>query len=192
MTDRAQEVWNELLEGNRRFRDGRPRRNSYVPSQLRDLDERQRPKAAVIACSDSRVDPAVIFDQGLGDLFVSRVPGNIASDGVKWMIELAVVEFKVPLVVVLSHSGCLAVGSVMEWSVGSTGGFLRMHILQSAMRAEGLGADKLAHAIRLNALHTVEQIFAEIPDARKAAHEGTTGFLAAHYELATGAVSVIE
>jgi carbonic anhydrase len=130
------------------------------------------------------VDPVVIFDQTLGDVFVSRVPGNVASDGAKWI--------KVPLVVVLGHSGCLAVQSVVDWKVGGTGGFLRMHVLPSVMRAEGLGAEKLANAVRLNALHTIEQLLAESPAARIAAHEGRTAFIAAHYDLGTGSVSEIQ
>ena len=180
MNERAQQVWNQLLEGNGRFRESRPQRSSYVASQLRALEAGQKPKSAVIACSDSRVDPLVIFDQALGDMFVSRVPGNVASDGAKWMVELAIAEFNVPLIVVLAHSGCLAVHSVVEWSVGGPGGFLRMHVLPSAMRAEGLGAEKLANAVRLNALHTVEQLLGECPIARDAEREGRTTFVIAH------------
>jgi len=191
LNDRAAQVWNELLLGNRRFREGRPQGNALVRGRLRDLEAGQHPKAAVIACSDSRVEPVLIFDQGLGDLLMSRVPGNIASDGVKWMVELAVEEFKVPLVVVLAHSGCLAVKSVVDWTISGPGGLLRMHVLPSVMRAPGLGAEKLAGAVRLNALHTIEQLLSECPAARRGALEGQTDFLAAHYELGTGEVTEI-
>ena len=191
MNAEATETWKDLLEGNRRFREGCPRRATYAPTDLAKLAAGQRPKAAVIACSDSRVDPAIMFDQGLGDLFVSRVPGNIASDGAKWMVELAVEEFRVPLVVVLAHSGCLAVGSVLNWSIGGSGGFLRMHVLPSVIASTGPDEQKLDEAIRRNALNTVHRLFDECPAARAAAEEGRTGFIAAHYDLATGVVGEI-
>jgi carbonic anhydrase len=191
VNNRASQVWNELLEGNRRFREGRSQRWAYPESKLRELERGQHPKAAIIACSDSRVDPTVIFDQGLGDVFVARVPGNIASDGVKWMVELAIEEFRLPLVVVLGHSGCMAVKSAVDWSVGGPGGHMRMHVLPAVMRAPGLGAEKLAQAVRLNAQQTVEQLISQCPVARRASQEGHTAFLAAHYELATGEVDEI-
>ena len=71
-----------------RFRTGQSRAVAYSPDQLRQLSEKQTPKVAIIACSDSRVTPEVVFDQPLGTVFASRVPGNVASDSAKWMLEI--------------------------------------------------------------------------------------------------------
>src|SRR5580704_746020 len=114
MHSHGQQVLDELLAGNNRFRMGKGRSYVYSPDHLKALAANQKPIAAVIACSDSRITPEIVFDQPLGALFASRVPGNVASDSAKWMLELAVGEFHVPLVMVMGHSGCLAVGQLLD------------------------------------------------------------------------------
>jgi len=81
------------------------------------LSETQRPEAIIIACADSRVPPEVLFDQGVGDLFVVRVAGNIVSGAgavVKGSIEYAVAELGVKLIMVLGHSNCGAVKAAVK------------------------------------------------------------------------------
>jgi len=91
----SEEILKDLLDGNRRFAENKNEHRTYSAEHLEELAVVQTPKAAVIACSDSRVVPEQLFDQPLGSLFVSRVPANVASDGTKWMIDIAVGEFKV-------------------------------------------------------------------------------------------------
>ncbi len=110
----ADEALKRLLAGNRRFLDGQ--RASPDLAQARawaarrqELVAGQHPFAAVLSCSDSRVVPEIIFDQGLGDLFVVRVAGNIVTSVLAASLEYAAVQLDVPLIFVLGHTGCGAV-----------------------------------------------------------------------------------
>jgi carbonic anhydrase len=113
----ASEALRRLQEGNRRFVSGVGGRRAGVTITQADrakLAEGQKPFAAVIGCSDSRVPPEIIFDQGLGDLFVIRVAGNIAGPSQIGSVEFAVANLGVQLVVVLGHSSCGAVIAALE------------------------------------------------------------------------------
>jgi carbonic anhydrase len=113
----ASEALRRLQEGNRRFVSGVGGRRAGVTITQADrakLAEGQEPFAAVIGCSDSRVPPEIIFDQGLGDLFVIRVAGNIAGPSQIGSVEFAVSNLGVQLVVVLGHSSCGAVIAALE------------------------------------------------------------------------------
>lgn len=105
----------ELAAGNSRFCAGRPRH----PHSSRKWLERaartgQHPHAIVLCCSDSRVAPEILFDQGIGDLFVVRVAGNVLREDELGSIEYAVEHLRVPLCLVLGRSGCGAVAAVIE------------------------------------------------------------------------------
>jgi carbonic anhydrase len=183
----------ELLEGNSRFRSGRPRQVAYSPDQLRALAETQTPKVAIIACSDSRVTPEVVFDQPLGTVFASRVPGNVASDSAKWMLELAVGEFKVPLVLVLGHTGCLAVGQLLEGDKGGAGGMHRFAVLNAVYKAKAKRPDDLyLQAIEENVAQTVEQLVRDLYTLRSAILNGTTSIIGGVYDMPSGEVRMIE
>ena len=107
----------DLIRGNERFSKGQitgPRRR---PEDFRALAEGQYPEAVIVSCADSRVAPEILFDVGVGDIFVIRVAGNViggAGASVKGSIEYAIAELHVPLIVVLGHSGCGAVKSAIR------------------------------------------------------------------------------
>ena len=104
-----------LREGNRRFVSGAP--TPDAPSALarrRELTAGQEPFAIVLGCSDSRVPAEIVFDQGLGDLFVIRVAGNIVAPSQVGSVEFAAERFGTPLVVVLGHSQCGAIQATLE------------------------------------------------------------------------------
>lgn len=105
----AAEALVRLQEGNRRFVSGSGTRNLALEDRRRELATEQTPFAIVLGCSDSRVPAEMVFDQGLGDLFVIRVAGNIVSPSQVGSIEFAADQFGVRLVVVLGHSQCGAV-----------------------------------------------------------------------------------
>ena len=111
----ALEALERLREGNRRFASG-VRSLETLASQARrqDLVEGQAPFAVILGCSDSRVPVEIIFDQGLGDLFVIRVAGNIVAPSHVGSVEFAAAEFGTRLVVVLGHSRCGAVTATVE------------------------------------------------------------------------------
>ncbi len=111
----AAEALERLREGNRRFVAGDVRFAGLVSAERRArLASGQRPFAAVLGCSDSRVPVEIVFDQGPGELFVIRVAGNVAAPSQIGSVEFAVEQFGTPLVVVLGHSGCGAVAATLE------------------------------------------------------------------------------
>jgi carbonic anhydrase len=140
----AADAWRRLVEGNQRF-------VAQRSAAARDADRRreqaaqQTPFAVLLACSDSRVAPELVFDQGIGDLFCVRVAGNTAeSDVVLGSLEFALVAFDCPLLVVLGHSDCGAVQASLdlvrgESAVAGTVKAVVEPILPAVRRALGSG-----------------------------------------------------
>ena len=109
------EALERLQVGNRRFIEGRQsHREITLKDQLEALAREQRPFAIIIGCSDSRVPAEIVFDQGIGDLFVIRVAGNIVAPSQIGSVEFAAEQFDTRLVVVLGHSNCGAVTATLE------------------------------------------------------------------------------
>jgi len=105
------DVIQALQQGNERFRQARSIHPHATQSRLHELEAGQTPQAAVLTCSDSRVAVELLFDSGFGDLFVIRNAGNASTPGSLASVEYAVEALNVPLVVVMSHAGCGAVGA---------------------------------------------------------------------------------
>lgn len=103
-----------LVEGNKRFATNKPEHPHQSPELRAELSKGQHPFAVVVACADSRTAPEVIFDEGLGDLFVIRIAGNVVSDEVLGSVEYAVEHLGVKLVVVLGHEKCGAVKAARD------------------------------------------------------------------------------
>jgi carbonic anhydrase len=111
----AREALDRLREGNRRFVAANSGRDSVADQiRRRELAARQAPFAIVLGCSDSRVPAELVFDQGLGDLFVIRVAGNIVAPSQIGSVEFAAARFGTRLVVILGHSSCGAVSATIE------------------------------------------------------------------------------
>jgi carbonic anhydrase len=102
------QIWNTLMDGNKRFVAGKAAAHDVI-SQRRNLAKTQNPLVAVLSCSDSRVPPETIFDQGLGDLFVVRAAGNSADPMGIGSLEYAVEHLGTVVIVVLGHQSCGAV-----------------------------------------------------------------------------------
>src|SRR5208283_1216397 len=109
----AKDALERLREGNRRFASNTPARPVHGLTR-RDALRRQEPFAIMLGCSDSRVPAEIIFDQGLGDLFVIRVAGNIVAPSQVGSVEFAAARFGTRLVVVLGHSQCGAILATLE------------------------------------------------------------------------------
>lgn len=110
----AKEALRRLQEGNQRFVEGTLTSNANDPSKRSALVESQKPFAIILGCSDSRVPAEIVFDQGLGDLFVIRIAGNIVAPSQIGSIEFAVETFGTSLVVVLGHTRCGAVAATLH------------------------------------------------------------------------------
>ena len=109
----AREAIFRLVEGNRRYAQNVRSVDSMLGHSRRDL-EAQRPFAIILGCSDSRAPAEIVFDQGLGDLFVIRVAGNIVAPSQVGSVEFAAERFGTRLVVVMGHTGCGAIDAALE------------------------------------------------------------------------------
>jgi len=111
----AQEALERLKEGNRKFVTGERSNNSAIShAQLAELSKKQEPFAIILGCSDARVPAELVFNQGVGDLFVIRVAGNIVAPSQVGSVEFAAARFGTRLVVVLGHTQCGAILSTLE------------------------------------------------------------------------------
>jgi carbonic anhydrase len=113
-TQTPAEIWREMQEGNARFVDGAPAHPRQDVDRRAELAKTQAPHAALFGCSDSRLAAEIIFDRGLGDLFVVRNAGQVISSSVVGSLEYAVGMLGVPLIVVLGHDECGAVNSAID------------------------------------------------------------------------------
>ena len=128
MTDRTPaQVWREMQRGNERFVAGEPRHPRQDVERRAEVATAQTPHAALFGCSDSRLAAEIIFDKGIGDLFVVRNAGQIISDSVVGSLEYAVSVLGVPLIVVLGHDECGAVRAAID-SQGPDAPVLPPHI----------------------------------------------------------------
>lgn len=158
----AREALQRLKEGNRRFVDDTRRSESLIsPRRRAELANGQEPFAAILGCSDSRVPVEIVFDQGLGDLFVIRVAGNIVAPSQIGSVEFVAELFKTRLVVVLGHSNCGVINATINQLQSPTGIRSRnVHSIVSRVRPSveglletGLRYDREAlvhHAVRAN------------------------------------------
>ena len=108
------EAWATLRDGNQRFVAGEMNHPSQSVQRRSELSGGQRPKAVILGCSDSRVAAEIIFDQGLGDMFVVRTAGQVLDTTVIGSIEYGLGILDIPLVVVLGHDSCGAIGAAVE------------------------------------------------------------------------------
>ncbi|MCU1408735.1 MAG: carbonic anhydrase [Microbacteriaceae bacterium] len=121
------QAWNEMRRGNERFVAGKPRHPRQDVERRAELAGAQAPHAALFGCSDSRLAAEIIFDRGLGDLFVIRNAGQIISSSVLGSLEYAVAVLNVPLIVVLGHDECGAVRAAID-SQSADAPLLPVHI----------------------------------------------------------------
>ncbi|MCL2457881.1 MAG: carbonic anhydrase [Desulfobulbus sp.] len=188
----GQEALQVLLAGNERFVQGKLKHPNHCEASRKRLVEGQNPVAVVLACADSRVPPVDVFDQGLGDLFVLRVAGNIINDHILGSIEYALAHLHTPLVMVLGHSSCGAVNAVAQ------GVKLDGHIasltpsidaaLKRTKGQEGHWPDNAALEL---ARATARKIAESEPIIADLVNEGKVLVVAAYYNLATGEVTVL-
>jgi carbonic anhydrase len=184
-------LWSQLMEGNRRFMAGKLRVRS-LPTTRQKLVQGQQPNVIVLGCSDSRVSPTLVFDQGLGDLFVIRTAGNVADAVALGSIEYAVEHLPTRLLVVLGHDRCGAV------SAAAAGGPMHSPNLDAIVRriapaveraqARAPGDDLVATAVEENARESADNLSGQSDIIRKAVTTGSLVVVPAVYRLATGQV----
>lgn len=187
--DKALEI---LKEGNERFVNGKLK-HPHTDNSWRDtLKGSQKPFAVILSCADSRVVPELVFDQGLGDLFVIRVAGNIAKDKVLGSMEYAVKFLNSKLIIVLGHESCGAVSaSLGNEDPGGHIGAIIQKIKPAVYLAKQMDGDLLENAIQLNAKIVSEEVKDSKPILNKAVEDEGVKVVPAYYELSTGKVKFI-
>jgi len=189
------EALRRLLEGNQRFVDGQFQHDNRSEARRREVAAGQRPFATVLACADSRVAPELVFDAGLGELFVVRVAGNIAGPGIIGSIEYAVGVLGTPLVLVLGHSACGAVEAAIQ-AVNNGAQFsgdiatLVASIGPAVALARSEPGDQLENVTRANARLVAGQVATEA-DLVRLVSQGTLRVVAGYYDLQSGRVTML-
>lgn len=178
-----------LVEGNKRFVTGSPARIAPTAQQWAELSKAQHPFAIVLACADSRVAPEIIFDQGLGELFVLRNAGNLSDAHVLGSMEYAVEHLGCRLIVVLGHTKCGAVSAAVAG--GDAPGHIKdivEDIAPAASMAKKKPGDPVDTAVRINAKLTATAISQTAPILSEAVRSGRLKVVAARYDISTGTV----
>ena len=188
------EAWNALEEGNTRFAESKVTAPHRDEPRRAELVEGQKPFACVLACSDSRVPVELIFDQGLGDIFVIRTAGEVVDMGVLASLEFAVEGLGVDIVVVLGHESCGAVGATKKALEGGgiPDGFQRVlveDIAPSLFAARDEGKTTAKDYEERHVVETVSQILSRCPKIREAADAGDCAVVGARFELGSGRVT---
>lgn len=185
----------QLLDGNARFISGKLEHPQRTPERVASLAAGQHPIAVVLSCSDSRVPPEIIFDAGLGELFVVRVAGNTADDAGVGSIEYAVEHLGAPLIVVLGHSKCGAVKAAVdtvETRVEPAGhlGAVVDPIKPAVEKVLDRGGDVVDNAVHENVTEVVERLKTCEPVLANEVHEGHVKIVGAYYDLNSGKVTL--
>jgi len=188
----ADAVLKELAAGNARYVAGKLTLVTATPARRAEVVRSQHPKAIVLGCSDSRVPPELLFDQGIGDLFVVRVAGNVAAPDTLGSVEYAAGHLGTPLVVVLGHTGCGAVAATCA------GGHAEGHveaiveeIRPAVLLVKAASPEACAKAaVPENARLAAASLTKESPILAKLVADGKLRIVTAVYDLATGAVTL--
>ncbi|MET8355384.1 carbonic anhydrase [Micromonospora sp. NPDC005171] len=198
-TDRASALseptlaYAELVAGNRRFVGGTPRHPNQDAGHRAAVADGQHPFAVIVGCSDSRLAAEIIFDRGLGDLFVVRTAGHTAGPEVLGSVEYAVTVLGTPLVVVLGHDSCGAVQAARESAATGTApsGHLRAvvdAVLPSLRRAQAEGVEDIDGIVDIHIAQTVETLLGQSPVLADEVAQGRCAVVGVSYRLAAGAV----
>lgn len=191
----ADEVMKILIAGNERFAEGKPTYPHEGAARRAEVSLGQHPLATIIACSDSRVPPELLFDEGIGDLFIVRVIGNIGGTDEAGSAEYGIEHLGTRLLVVLGHSQCGAVtAAVNHAELHGNIPPLISHITPAVKAARQAnprlkGEAFIAEAVKANVFHSIEELFTRSSAIRSLAREGKLKVVGAVYDIKSGRVS---
>jgi carbonic anhydrase len=180
-----------LLEGNKRFISENQSHPNQTPKRRLEITSGQLPFAAILGCSDSRVPPELIFDQGLGDLFIIRIAGNLIDEMVLGSLEYAAVHLTIPLIMVLGHSQCGAVHAATEKTSGEGHICCLTEKIKPLMEKVKKTDDLVNDLAKANTKFIVEQLKVSEPILSKLVHENNLHIIPAFYEMESGAVEIL-
>ena len=187
----------KLIYGNNRFADGKGVKPRQTPEDLKAVEKGQKPFATIIGCSDSRVPNEIIFDQGVGDLFITRTAGQVMAQASYGTIEFGTEVLKSNLIVVLGHQSCGAVDAAMALPANPPGHIVTLinAIKPAALRAKAFGLphkETLNLAIKENVLEQVNLLRNLEPVLSRRVESGEVIIVGAVYNLETGNVEFLE
>ncbi|MBS1693847.1 MAG: carbonic anhydrase [Actinobacteria bacterium] len=186
-------AWKALKEGNERFVAGQPEHPSQSIDHRASLAAEQKPTAVVFGCADSRVAAEIIFDQGLGDMFVVRTAGHVIDSAVLGSIEYAVSVLNVPLIVVLGHDSCGAVKATLSALDGGAvpGGYVRdvvERVAPSILLGRQEGLSRVDEFEAKHVKETAERLNHRSGAIAERIAEGNLAIVGVTYQLSDGKV----
>ncbi len=181
----------ELVEGNRRFVQDKRRSPHQSLLRLAEIATEQHPFAAILCCADSRVPAEMIFDVGLGDLFVVRIAGNVVSPRVMGSLEYSTKILGSQLIIILGHERCGAVTAAVENTIveGEIGTFVD-DIKPAVARVKGMKGDRIDNAVIANVQYQLE-VLNKSKLLTALVSEGKLKIVGGRYDLDTGEVTII-
>ena len=184
----------KLKEGNARYTSGNLQHPGQTTERRAELTKSQHPFAIILSCSDSRVPPEIVFDQGLGDLFIVRVAGNVLNDEGLGSIEYGVEILGARLIVVLGHQSCGAVDAAMKTvaAKGKTPGHIQSLVTAIKPVVESTPKGDLDTTIKANVKHVVDALRSSTPILKARVESGDVQVMGGYYTLDTGAVTFLE
>ncbi len=189
----------KLIDGNKRFAQNKSIHPNLGEEMRNALLKEQKPYAAILACSDSRVPVEIIFDAGLGDLFVVRSAGHVLSNEALGSLEYAVKELGVKLIVILGHENCGAITTALK--VYNSGGIkdlsenmlvLLSHIFPAIKNTDVNSSDVLETAINANVHYQLNDLIRKNNYLAKRIEDGKLILVGAKYSLSTGLVEICD
>lgn len=182
----------KLMEGNKRFVEGKMSHPGQSADRRAETAKGQHPFAAIVSCSDSRVAPEVLFDQGMGDLFVIRLAGNIIDDAATGSLEYALEHLGVKYIMVLGHERCGAVEATVKGgeAPGHIGSLVRA-IQPAVEKAKGQPGDLIDNSVKANVSMVVQQLRSSAPILEESVKKGELKIVGARYDLDDGTVAIL-
>jgi carbonic anhydrase len=184
----------ELINGNAEYLKDEPKHPHQDASRRKDTAEGQHPFVTIVSCSDSRVPPEILFNQGLGDVFSVRVAGNVVDTDEMGSVEYGVGHLGTPLLVVLGHTKCGAVTAVAMHSATHGHVPALLEKIRPALEAtkarfpDLADKDLVPEAIKANVLHTMADLLKSSPEVRERVKGGKLTVVGGVYDISTGAV----
>jgi carbonic anhydrase len=188
------EALSKLKEGNGRYTSGNLQHPGQTTERRTELAKVQHPFATILSCSDSRVPPEIVFDQGLGDLFIVRVAGNVINDEGLGSIEYAVDHLGTRLILVLGHQRCGAVQAAKETiaAKGKAPGHIESLVTAIKPAVEATAKDDLETTVKANVKVVVQALRSSTPILKAKVDSGQVQVVGGYYNLDTGAVTFLD
>lgn len=184
----------KLIGGNRRFLEGKTIRPRQDRETIMKLEKGQQPFATIVGCSDSRVPNEMIFDQGLGDLFIVRTAGQVSAAASYGSIEYSTLFLKTKLIVVMGHTECGAVAAAVQRPDNPPGHIVTLinEIKPAVAKSSHLPGSAVNNAVRQNVIEQVKTLRDLEPVLSRKYEKGEILIVGAVYDIHTGKVEFLE